>query len=95
MKDKAKSPNLKLIQVALHKNGGFISRNWIIFRRGRTTARRSASPFAEQTLRNGCSGGRFTHCGVTIRTLVTGPNKQLHYQSSVVLQIREKKETRT
>jgi hypothetical protein len=33
MKDKAKSPNLKLIQVALHKNGGFISRNWnIIFR---------------------------------------------------------------
>ena len=43
--------------------------------RGRTTARRSASPFAEQTLRNGCSGGRFTRFGVTIRTLVTGPEK--------------------
>jgi len=43
--------------------------------RGRITAPRSASPFAEQTLRNGCSGGRFTHCGVTIRTLVTGPEK--------------------
>ena len=59
--------------------------------RGRITAPRSASPFAEQTLRNGCSGGRFTRCGVTIRTLVTGPDKQLHYQSSVVLQIQGKK----
>jgi hypothetical protein len=64
--------------------------------RGRITAPRSASPFAEQTLRNGCSGGRFTRFGVTMRTLVTGPEKQLHYQSSVVLQIRGKKrETRT
>jgi hypothetical protein len=57
--------------------------------RGRITDRGSTSPFAEQTLRSGCSGGRFTRFGVTIKTLVTGPAKQLYHQNLNSMYLRK------